>query len=1734
MTYGETKKSCFSLSDAVEAFNDSPDGSSVEIKFLTPGEYVLDKELDVPSGKTLSLKMADDYISEEGSGPDAPYVVLENSVKVESGGTLNLTEIVLMTSMEPTDEPPEKLIDISISGKLNLNQADILGYTARLTMGSDADITSYDNSTIIVAAVQATGIETLADLQDKGYLFVAMDDFENEEFHYLTEAELQKSSYTGIVMIASSPIKVISPADEARTLEIAEGKTCDLSVEVTSDLLPPDAISQYIQPNWYDKNNQQIEDSEGLSYTVPDTLDPGTYTFYCGVTCPMAGDFILKSKPFTVTVTPCEHQMGTDGKCTECGKAVSVEIYVDGATTPAAYGTSLSGALAYANTAFESGNTSVELKLTDPNKTYVLNTELNVPTNKNLSVYVDGARLELEASIKVDGTLELTNIEIGSSKQTEISINGELKMINSNIQSLTTGMTIASGDSINIVDENGYIIVAGLEITGGGKLADLRDKGYVLVEINEDWEYAHWLNEEDLSASGYTKCLGIDSAPVKVEAAVTGPTPDANALTYGYTEEAALQLTATAEPSDWKEEEISYQWYKNGTAIKGATSKSYTVETGLAPGNYEYYCTVSCIVLEAVDGTLYTANSAPVKVTVNKAPLEITGAELEAKIYNGNKDAVVKSVTLTGIANGETLTMGVDGDYTATAQFDNENAGEDKTATVTVKMLNSNYSFADGAEEATYQLKGQEISRQELSGVTVTFEKTSYVWDNDKAIEPPVTVSAEGVNLTEGDYTVAYSSNTGLGKGKVTVTGSKNYTFTATAEFDITCPHLSFDRDHGRCEKCGEQATAGISTIDIGTSGALSDPVYYFSINEAWEAAQKCTGKRVSFQLYKSAAVTEPLVMDNESIEIRLTPFGASSPTGITLTGECDIFDVRAGTLPIGDNISVTSTGGNAITASGGSVEIDGNGKFTGVCGLSLSGTATAKLRGGTFSGIETTVEGQTVGNLLDKDSAYKTSAGWLVDDALKESSITAEVSVQMAPVQINDQTKTENVEPLTYGYESEPTLLVEVRSAGDFAYQWYLVSADGNDVPFNRGSGFNTDTLTLPTGMSTGEYQFYCAVTLDGYTAKSVPVTVTVNKAPLGITGAALKEKTYDGEKGVAVDSVAFDGLVNGDTLTIGEDGDYTATVEFADENAGTVKDATVTVTLKDSVTNNYTLADNTFVLHNQEIKKADEDIARTVSETAWTQTGGTFTLTCSASFSEANPNGRTVEFSKDGQSWDDTLEITGVQPGASVTVHHRLKETSNYNAGPDDVAAVTAPKLSSELTVNMDSWTYGEAGKAPQIIWDLESDGKQTIEYKAKDAEDSAYTTTKPTNAGSYVVRVSYTETDRFNQLTGTADFSIKKRKLTPVINGTLSKVYDNTTTPPTDAEVLMQGGVDGDRIEFVADISFDAPNAGDRKLTAKNIRLDEGTALNYELTTDTAECDAKIEKAPVTLTIDNQAITYGEKPQNAVADPDLDITYSYTDNADSTKTGSGWPVDVGTYTVTASVAETENYEGASKDITLTISAKTVAATVTVDPTSYVYTGTTITPTTVTVKDGTTTIPTGEYTISYDSNTDVGKATATVKDKEGGNYDFNDATAEFQIVAADINSAEVKVDGSYTYNGSVQTPEPTVTLGGKALVKGVDYTVSYTGNVNVGTDRHGQLYRHSGDQFHHRKGRPERSRQRHRQRGIWSQVVRTDGYGPDRQAGGCTCFRHMDAHRRYNSERRRYQHLHRHLCAN
>ena len=136
-----------------------------------------------------------------------------------------------------------------------------------------------------------------------------------------------------------------------------------------------------------------------------------------------------------------------------------------------------------------------------------------------------------------------------------------------------------------------------------------------------------------------------------------------------------------------------------------------------------------------------------------------------------------------------------------------------------------------------------------------------------------------------------------------------------------------------------------------------------------------------------------------------------------------------------------------------------------------------------------------------------------------------------------------------------------------------------------------------------------------------------------------------------------------------------------------------------------------------------------------------------------------------------------------------------------------------------------------------------------------------------------------------------------------------------------------------------------------------------------------------------------------------------------------------------------------------------------VTINGMEFVYTGSPIEPE-ITVTVGGKVLTAGkDYSLRYENNIEVGSGKAIVSGiataTETGGYTgtveirftIRPITAE-EYPLVEIKGTDVTMEGtSFYYTGSAIQPKITVTVGGKVLTAGRDYSVKYENNVAVGT---------------------------------------------------------------------------------
>ena len=116
-----------------------------------------------------------------------------------------------------------------------------------------------------------------------------------------------------------------------------------------------------------------------------------------------------------------------------------------------------------------------------------------------------------------------------------------------------------------------------------------------------------------------------------------------------------------------------------------------------------------------------------------------------------------------------------------------------------------------------------------------------------------------------------------------------------------------------------------------------------------------------------------------------------------------------------------------------------------------------------------------------------------------------------------------------------------------------------------------------------------------------------------------------------------------------------------------------------------------------------------------------------------------------------------------------------------------VTITKANGTASVSMEGWTYGETAKTPVPTSETNGTNGVTYQYKVKGANDGTYSTTVPTNVGSYTVKATFPATDNYKEVTATADFVIAQA--THHSSGSSSSNPTYSVTTPSKSE---NGGV------------------------------------------------------------------------------------------------------------------------------------------------------------------------------------------------------------------------------------------------------------------------------------------------------------------------------------------------------
>lgn len=492
---------------------------------------------------------------------------------------------------------------------------------------------------------------------------------------------------------------------------------------------------------------------------------------------------------------PVQHcDIVKDGKCDYCNTALAVsfnDIYKSCATTWEA-----------AFNAIGSGEGTL-YPIADTTETITYN------GNGNVTINVTGKTLNNLTLNSGKVTLKHNEVYDGASTVKNVTVTGGTLKIEGNSHLTITNLNVSTG--------------AKVELSGGtyGKITGA--------------------DKETLLAPGYVfDGDTVKEAPIKsVTASVTGH----NNAKYGYTAEQAPVLTATVAPDNATG--VTYQWYKvNGsekTAIDNATAQTYTVETGLNAGDYDYCCTAT------VD--TYSLTSEEVKVTIAKADGPQLGTINVNQVYN---DTASKTIEIYDQVIGK-----------LNEAFPNGG---------TMEFQGDSYESADGLT-----LNGWQID--------VNSGSITYTMGENTAPEKKITIKYKAF-AHEGNYKNNYEYAEGtvvITLTKITPTGTPNYTPITSSGKTLADAHLNADNDvfsvPGTVKWVGETDELDPSTVPVE-----KDKAYTWKFTPQLDNYESITGSIILWTESGSGVVIIVPSQSGESTPAS-NPNTGAAPVGQPLPG---------------------------------------------------------------------------------------------------------------------------------------------------------------------------------------------------------------------------------------------------------------------------------------------------------------------------------------------------------------------------------------------------------------------------------------------------------------------------------------------------------------------------------------------------------------------------------------------------------------------------------------------------------------------------------------------------------------------------------------------------------------------------------------------------------------------------------------------------------------------------------
>ncbi len=272
-------------------------------------------------------------------------------------------------------------------------------------------------------------------------------------------------------------------------------------------------------------------------------------------------------------------------------------------------------------------------------------------------------------------------------------------------------------------------------------------------------------------------------------------------------------------------------------------------------------------------------------------------------------------------------------------------------------------------------------------------------------------------------------------------------------------------------------------------------------------------------------------------------------------------------------------------------------------------------------------------------------------------------------------------------------------------------------------------------------------------------------------------------------------------------------------------------------------------------------------------------------------------------------------------------MYETYVASEGNDAPAEVTlklvVEKRTPTIILYQEKRDYdGKPLDEDTLRYTVTSDGDFTWEFKPAGADDTAYTTEAPKDAGTYTIRLTLSETNSYKAGSRTTQLEIAPKEVAIKNVSVVSKVYDGTTDAKITSEGMLDGVVGGDKVTIEpGKAAYSDENVGtDKTVTFSGFALAGEDAANYVLAAQPKGTTASI--TPKELTIGalivkdkqydgkNTAEIDGTPVLIGVVDGDVLELVNGTPTFDSVAIGKDIPIHFTAFTLSGDSVTVGNY--------------------------------------------------------------------------------------------------------------------------------------------------------------------------------------------------------------------------------